>query len=409
MPQFSYRAKKGPKEVVEGVLEAESRYAAISRLTSMDLFPIKVEEKGHMDEKKGALPISLPSSTGGRIGSKELAVFERQLADLIDAGLPLLRALEVLQEQTEHRAMKGMLSGLIEDVRSGKPLSEGMSRFSKVFNSMTVSMVHAGEIGGILNTVLSRLADFAEKDQEMRSKIRSAMAYPIFLCLMGVLTIVVLMVFVIPKLMPVFEDIGQGLPLPTAILLGVSSFLRGYWWILVGVGVLGGVLFRRRLQTKEGRKSFDQMRMTLPLFGPLVKKSEIARFSRTLSALLGNGVPVLQSLRITSDGVGNVILRDELRKVFEEISRGQQLGDCMKKSPLFPPFVVNMIVVGEQGGTLERALDKVADAYEREVDRAVKMMTSLLEPAMILVMGSLVGFIVMAMLLPIFSINLAAQ
>ncbi len=405
MPQFSYRAKKGPKEVVEGMLEAESRHAAITRLTAQDLFPLRVELAGEAQDKKPAL--ALP--TRGRMGSYDLAIFERQLADLIEAGLPLLRALEVFGEQTQNKKMAAVLSGLIEEVKSGTPLSQALKKFPEVFNSMTVSMVHAGEVGGMLNTVLARLADFSEKDQETRHKIRSAMAYPLFLCLMGITTVIVLMAFVIPKLLPVFEDIGQALPVPTQILLFLSTLLRDYWWILGGVITLAVVLFGRWLQTKEGRSAFDAGRLKLPLLGSLIKKSEISRFSRTLAALLANGVPVLTSLKIASEGVGNVVLREELKKVFEEISRGRQLGECMKKSPLFPPFVVNMIVVGEQGGLLERALDKVADAYEKEVDRAVKLTTSLLEPVMILAMGSVVGFIVMAMLLPIFSINLAAQ
>ena len=405
MPQFTYRAKKGPKEVIEGVLEAESRHAAITRLTSQDLFPLRVEEKSALAPSKAHL--MFPG--GSKIGSKDLAIFERQLADLLEAGLPLLRSLEVLQQQTENHKMAGTLTSLIEDVKGGTPLSKAMEKFPKVFNTITTSMVRAGEVGGILNTVLARLADFSEKDQEMKSKIRSAMAYPVFLCLMGIVTIVTLMVFVIPKLLPVFEEIGQTLPIPTRLLLAISFYCRDYWWILLGLALLVIVVFRQRLKTAEGRMAFDKHKLKIPALGPLLKKSEIARFSRTLAALLANGVPVLQSLKITSEGVGNVVLREEWTKIFEEISRGKQLGECMGKSPLFPPFVVNMVVVGEQGGLLERALDKVADSYEKEVDRAVKFMTSLLEPAMILVMGSIVGFIVMAMLLPIFSIDLAAQ
>ncbi len=405
MPQFTYRAKKGPKEVVEGLLEAESRHAAITRLTSQNLFPLRVEEKSRAQETKSALTFTY----AGRIGSKDLAVFERQLADLLEAGLPLLRALEVLQEQTENRKMTDVVSGLVEGVKAGVPLSQSMEKFPKVFNPMTSSMIRAGEIGGILNAVLARLADFSEKEQELKSKIRSAMAYPIFLSLMGMVTIGTLMVFVIPKLLPVFEEIGQTLPLPTRVLLAISFFCRDYWWVMAGVVLLAVVLLQRRLKTAEGRMAYDENKLKLPLLGPLIKKSEIARFSRTLAALLANGVPVLQALKITSDGVGNVMMRKELEKVFEDVSLGQQLGECMRKSRLFPSFVVSMIVVGEQGGLLERALDKVAESYEKEVDRAVKVMTSLMEPAMILVMGSIVGFIVMAMLLPIFSIDLAAQ
>ncbi len=408
MPQFAYRAKKGPNNVIEGTLEAESKHAAITRLTAMNLFPMRVEEAEQPDQKKS---LSSWVSIGGsqKIGIKDLAIFERQMADLIDAGLPLLRALEVLQGQTENRRFKQVLAALADDVRSGMPLSEAMSKSPKIFNAMTVSMVRAGEIGGILHAVLARLADFSEKDQEVRAKVRAAMAYPLFLALMGIVTIVVLMLFVIPKLLPVFEEIGQSLPMPTQILLFISTVMRDYWWVLGGILGLGAVLFRRRLKTAEGRLAFDQTKLKIPLLGPLFQKNEIGRFSRTLAALLGNGVPVLASLKIAADGVGNLLLREELRKVFEEVSRGKQLGECMKRSVLFPPFAVNMIAVGEQGGQLERALDKVADAYEKEVDRTVKTATSLLEPAMILIMGSLVGFIVMAMLLPIFSINLAAQ
>ncbi len=407
MPQFTYKAKKGPKEVVEGVLEAENRHAAITRLATMDLYPLRVEEQSQ--DQQGTKSFSLAMGMPQKIGANDIAIFERQLSDLLESGLPLLRSLEVLREQAEQKKMSFILSGLIEEVKSGTPLSQAMRKYPKVFPAMTTSMVRAGEIGGILDAVLARMADFAEKEQETKAKIRAAMAYPVFLCLMGIVTVVVLMLFVIPKMMPVFEDMGQALPLPTRILLGISNICRGYWWVILGILVLGVTVFRRRLKTPEGRQAFDETLLKAPLIGPLIKKAEIARFSRTLAALIANGVPLLAALKISTESAGNVVLEIELKKIAEEISRGQQLGESMKKSPLFPPLVVNMIHAGEQGGLLERALEKVADSYEKEVDRAVKFMTSLLEPAMILLMGSIVGFIVMAMLLPIFSINLAAQ
>ncbi len=401
MSKFFYRVKKGPDEVTTGTLEAETKQAAISKLSQMGYFPIDVSEVSAAEERAKGIGYALFK----KIGSRDLTTFTRQLSNLLGSGVTLLRALDVLADQTENRYLARIVRDIHDQVKDGKTLSQSLAGHPKIFSSVYVNMVGSGEVGGSLEDVLNRLADFAEKEDEVRTKIRTAMAYPILMAVVGVGTIIVLLAFVIPKLVTMFEDMGQILPLPTRILVSFSGWLTSYGWLALVLIFLIFFLARRRQRSPGGMLAIDRLKLKLPLLGELIRKGEIARFGRTLGTLLSNGVPILQSIDVVSQTMTNEVLRQEVKKLHTNVAQGLSLTKSIKESSQFPALVVNLVAVGEEGGLLENSLLRIAETYEREVDRAVKVTTSLLEPAMILVMGGVVGFIVISMLLPIFQIN----
>lgn len=408
MAHFRYKAKQGPQKVVEGKIEADSQDAAIGKITRMGLYPLTVlkEEEG-IPGGPAKRPI-LALTVKQKIKVKDREAFTRQLADLLNGGLSLFRALDLLVQETEHKGMRSIIEQLRDQVKEGVPLSMACSRFPKVFSPLYTNMVKAGEVGGMLDKVLHRLAEFAEKEEDTRTKIKAALAYPIFLCSVGTVTVLVLLLFVIPKLTVVFEDLGQTLPLPTLILVGFSHFLVKYWWVALLL-VAGLLLLIKNKGVFSGKSLlFDRLLLKMPLVGPLLKKREISRFASTLGTLLGNGVPILRSLEIVSDNIHNQVYKEEVARVLEEVSKGNKLGDTLKSCPSFPLAVSHMVNVGEETGNLEKVLEKISEAYDREVDQATKIFTALLEPILILVLGIVIAFIVMAMLLPIFSIDVAA-
>lgn len=402
MAKFLYKAKEGPDRVIEGTMEAESREQVLDRLQAMGYFPVSIREETPAQEKAFAF------IGEARIRRNDLAIFTRQLSDLLDSGITLFKALHLIEEQTENFPMRQLISTLATEIKEGRRFSETLTRFPGVFSRLYVALVRAGEVGGMLERVLAGLADYLEREQEMYAKVRAALAYPLLMLAVGLATIFILMSFVIPRLVAMFKGLGQSLPLPTLILINISSFLQHFWWLILAVFVLIFFGIDRRAKTKEGKLFFDQLKLKLPLFGELMKKSEIARFGRTLSTLLGNGVPMLVSLDTVVPVVNNALIQKEVERMFNEVRDGSSLSKTIAKSPYFPPLVANMIAVGEEGGVLERSLLKVSESYEREVERIVKVITSLIEPIMILAMGSIVGFIVISMLLPIFQINLVA-
>ncbi len=405
MPRFIYRAKKGPKEEVSGSIEAENKNADLHKLTAMGHFPISIEEE---DIEQAALKKS-PFLRFRRISVRDLSVFTRQLSDLLEAGLPLLRTLSVLQKQTVNRYLQSVIGDLKDSVQDGNPLSTSLQKHPKIFSGLYVSMVKSGETGGSLENVLVRLAEFQESQEELNTTVRQAMAYPALMAIVGTVTIFVLMVFVIPKIVTMFQDLNQTLPLPTVILLNISYFMRDFWWVLVGVASLIYFAFLRIAKTHEGRMIIDRFKLAFPVMGQLILRAEIARFSRTLSTLLNNGVPILEALSVVIDIMENESLKEDTRLAQREVREGSNLAKGLGKGAYFPIFVNNMIAIGEESGALEKALLKVATSYEREVDKAVKVLTTLLEPLMILTMGLIIGFIVIAMLLPIFEISFIAR
>lgn len=406
MQKFLYKAKDGRKQLMEGILEAETERGALSKLSQMGYFPLSIQ-KEEAGPQRQASSRSFSIFTG--IRRRDITFFTRQLSDLLEAGLTLMRALNVIQDQTENPRLQEILGDLVSHVRDGKSFSDALAVYPKVFPPIYVSMVRSGEVGGILGGILARLADFSEKEEELQGKVRAAMAYPALICLVGMGTVAVLLIFVVPKLVILFQDVGQVLPLPTQILIAVSNGVAKYWWGALLIAALGGFLGKRQSLPQGARLAIDRIKLRLPVWGSLIKKVEIARFARSLATLLSHGVPILQAMQSVYQATGNEMLKGELQKIGDLLRGGTTLSQGMRQSRIFPNLVINMVSVGEEAGSLDRSLIKIADTYEREADRAMKMMTALVEPVMILVMGSVVGFIVVSMLLPIFQIDILAR
>lgn len=405
MPKFFYRAKKDPQNITDGYIEAETERAAIAKLFQLGYYPIMVErEKADIQEKGFSLSFFI-----GRIRLRDMAVFTHQLSDLLGSGLTLLNALSVLYEQTENRYLKFVIQKVITDVKDGAPLSVALSKYPNIFSRLFTSMIHAGEVAGVLEEVLKRLSEFYEKEEEVKAKIQMAMAYPLLVSVVGALTIFVLLSFVVPKITAIFVEFGQAMPLPTRFLINISGFFAKFWWLVLSFIFLFMFLLTRFRKAKEGKLLLDKFILGVPALGEFIKKVEIGRLTKSLATLLENGVPILQSIEVVSDTVNNEVLKQEMARVNGLIRDGSSFSKAVKTSSHFPIFVLNMISVGEEGGTLEKALYKIGDSYELEADRLVKIMTSLIEPLMILGMGMVVAFIVVAMLLPIFQINLMVR
>ncbi len=397
--KFSYTAKKLTGEVVNGVVEADDRKAVVMRLQQMQVFPITIE-------KKHAEGITFSFSLG-RVARKDVMTFTRQLSDLLNAGLPLSRSLEVLAKQTPNQKMLEILKSINNDVVEGVPFSTALSKHKKVFSELYCAMVRAGEAGGSLDDVLKRLAEFLENEAETRSKVISAMTYPIIMVVVMVGVVGILFSVVIPKFQTMFQDAGAVLPASTLLLMGVSEFVRSYWYIVITATIIAFILFRQYVKTDAGREQVDILKLKLPLLGDLVRKREVAKFARTLGTLLGNGVNILQALDITEAVIGNEVLAKDVRTMGQDIREGQHLSDRMGKSDLFPPIAVNMVAVGEETGELEVTLNRVADSFEAETERVIKTLTTLMEPLMIVIMAIVVGFIVFSMIMPIFNLSSA--
>ena len=399
MPKFTYRAKGGPNEVLQGMIEAESQEAVLRELDRLGYFPLSIEEA------KASSSSSIPFPIGSKIPSRDITLFTRQLADLLGSGVSLARSLDLLSRQTENRSLRAVIGDIQRFVRDGGTFSQGLARHPKIFSSLYTGLVEAGEAGGALEGVLGRLADFGEKEEETKTKVVQALAYPLLICAVGILTVVFLLIFVIPRIAGLFSDLRTALPLPTRILLTFSRLLSSFWWLMLAA--LAGLFFffKRLGKAPLGSVALDRFKLEVPLFGDLIRKSEIARFGRTLGTLVGNGVPVLRAIEIVSKTVGNKVIQQEVDRTWREVREGLSLAESLSHGNHFPPFVTNMIAVGEESGALERSLFKVADAFEREVDRTTKQITTFLEPVMILTVAVLVGFIVVSMLLPIFQLQ----
>jgi type IV pilus assembly protein PilC len=401
----------------KGTLEVASQNEAIGRVKEMGLFPTKIVEVEKVKEKvdkkakpatkaakkKGAnLNIAIPGLSG-RVKSKVLTSFTRQLATLVDAGLPLLRGLRVLEKQERNATLKQIIGELALSIEGGSTFSEGLAQHPKVFNRLYVNMVKAGELGGVLEVVLSRLAEFMEKAQKIKGKVIAAMFYPVAVLVVATVILTILMVFVIPKFREVFAGLGEGRPLPkfTQIVLGISEMIKDHIiYTAIGVAIFV-IAFMLLLRTKVGRRVFDTLKLKMPVIGPVVSKVAISRFTRTLGTLVSSGVPILQALTIVKETAGNVIVSNAVGAVHDSVKEGETITAPLEASGVFPPMVVSMVDVGEQTGALPEMLLKIADNYDEEVDNAVAAMTSLLEPIMIVFLAVIVGSIVIAMFLPL--------
>ena len=422
MSNFSYEAVDSGGLKIEGQLEVIDQNEAIRRVKEMGLFPVRIVEaklpkRGTRSRlrdasaRQGAEGKKVKSSAlkveiripglSGRVKQSVLAIFTRQLATLIEAGMPLLRGLRILREQEDSPALRKILDSISDQIEGGGSLSEALAAHPKVFNGLYINMVKAGELSGALEITLRRLADFMEKAQKIRGKVKAAMFYPVSVMVVATGILTLLMLYIIPKFREVFDGFGIQLPAFTRFVLGVSNALRGHFlWIVAGVILLwSAFVFTKR--TVGGRRFFDHLKLSMPVFGPVFKKLAISRFARTLGTLLCNGVPILQALNIVKETTGNVVVSRVISSVHDSVKEGETIAVPLKASGVFPAMVAGMVDIGEQTGALPDMLMKVADNYDDQVDNAVVSMTSLLEPIMLVFLAVVVGGIVLAMFWPI--------
>ncbi len=402
MARFSYRAKDSALRVVEGTIEADTESAALNRLGTRGVYPISIAEAGGT-AAHGSLGWS------GRVSQRTLAYATHQLADLLGGGLPVLGALTLLSKQTEHPRLARVIDNLASAVRDGRALSEALAEHPEVFPPLYISMVKAGEVGGGLEQALARLAELGESEAELKSRVLNAAAYPAFVLCVALAMTIFLIAYVIPKLSLVFIESGQLLPLPTRFLLAVSQLFTRWWWALLIAAIAAGWMFKEWRASAAGRAATDRLLMRLPGVGLLIKKLDTARFARTLGVMTSQGVPVLQALEVVAQNMANVVLRRAIGEVETAVREGSSIAAALNASGQFPVFVGNMVAVGEESGTVDAALLKVAATYEREVDRTIRTLTTILEPVLLVVVGGVVMFIVLAMLLPVFQIGLVVQ
>ena len=405
MPVYEYMALNAEGRKRQGIVDAGSIAAARQKLREMAVFPVEIAETADRKREETA-------ARGGtihlfrKVGLQELAVMTRQLATLLGAGLPLVPSLAALVAQIRHPVLKTTLARIKDEVNEGNSLTQSISHFPEVFPPFYVNMVRAGEASGTIDLVLERLADFNEGQQALRTKIRSALAYPLFMFFIGSGVLFFLITFVVPNITNIFREMHQTLPGITVFLIVVSGFLKAFWWMIALI-LLAGIVGLRYVirRTEQGRYLWDRFKLNVLLFGALNRKIAVARFSRTLGTLIQSGVPLLSALEIAKNVVDSIVIADEIRRAAKDVEEGASLSTPLSRSGFFPPIAVEMISVGEQSGNMETMLFRIADAYETEVEANILVLTSLLEPAMILVMGAVVGFIVVSVLLPIFEMN----
>jgi type II secretory pathway component PulF len=405
MPTYRYRAKKGPQEIIESKIQAQSETEAIEKINQIGLIPIRIEE----EHPTASAKTSYWSKPKGKVPSREITIFSRELASLLKSGVPILAALNIISEQSESIHLKNTLRIIHDAVKDGSTFSAVLSMHPNIFSPLYVAMIRSGEDSGALAEVLLRIAGYRAKQEEMISRFRMALAYPVLMAIVGLGTVIFMLTFVMPRLMKVFINLGQDLPLPTKILIFTSNGLRqwGFWIILILALII--LILRRQMRTKAGRIPLSLLKLHLPLYGKFTLKAELARFSRTLELLIKNGIPILQAINIAIPVLENEIIKNQLKQSYKELEQGGSLGRSLRNSRLFPLFMTNLIIVGEESGNLDEALSEIAGSYERDTDESMRIMASLLEPLMILAMGLIVGFIVVAMLLPIFQINVMAR
>src|SRR5688572_6388401 len=401
MPLFAYKAKKDDGSTVQGMLQAETERGALDALGRQGVFPLEIAESG------GAKPAASVAVRKGRrrIKIEDVGLFTQQLGDLLKAGVPINRALATLEAQSSNAAFSELIADLAKEISSGKSLHESLARHPKLFPPLYTSMVRAGETGGFLEDVLHRLASFIDKDLDLRSRLKAALAYPALLVVLGTAAIVFLMVFFIPRFSEIFVKLGSQLPGSTRIVMAVSYFMRDYWMIPVSLLILVPVAWSKITSTFAGRQTVDKLKLAMPVYGDVTRKSAIARFTRTLGTLLKSGVPILSGLSIAKEAMGNAVLMRDIEEAAAGVKQGRSLAEILRRSRGFPAMVVDMIAVGEESGNLDAVLVNLADSYDQQVDRSVKVFISLFEPALLVVMASIVGFVVISMLLPVFTLS----
>ncbi|MBA2433060.1 MAG: type II secretion system F family protein [Chthoniobacterales bacterium] len=421
MPRYTYVALDARGQESTGLVEATSTNEAIGQLRQAGYFPTNVFEEGKLSgreskaakKKVKAVRAAAPAKGKGivlferkTVKPRVLMIFTRQLATLIDSGLPLLRALTVLQKQERDKVLQNTITNLSDAVQGGSTFSEGLAQHPKIFNDLYVNMVRAGELGGVLELVLTRLAEFQEKAQKIKNKVVAAMVYPIIVMFLAVAIMAFLLVFIVPRFEAIFQDMLGDRPLPTITLfvIGVSNAVKEHWMFIIGAIVLALIGYKFAARTARGRLAIDRIKLRTPLFGDLLRKTSISRFSRTLGTLVTSGVPILQALNITRETAGNTIIASAISQVHDAVKEGESIVLPLEASGAFPPMVISMIDVGEETGQLPEMLLKIAEVYDDEVDNAVAGLTSMLEPIMIVFLALVVGTIVIALFMPLISI-----
>ncbi len=401
MPQFKYTARNAAGKTVEGTIEAQVQKMAVDKLRGQRYTVMSLVE---VNGAEGDI-LSRLNPFKGSIKGKDLVIFSRQLATLVSAGVPIVQGLNILCDQIESPAFKKVITGVRTDIESGVAIADAMKKHPNAFSELYVSMIRAGETGGVLDSILERLSSYLEATEELKGKVKGAMVYPIVVCGVASAVTIFLLVGVIPTFKKVFSGFGRELPFPTRILMGISDGLAAHFMLIMCVPVVAFFLFRMWYKTEKGRATMDLVFIKLPVLGELIKKVSVAKFTRTLGTLIKSGVPILQALDTVAKTSGNRVIEDTIMKARESIREGEKIADPLKASGVFPPMVLQMISVGEETGNLETMLTKIADFYDQEVDTAIKAMTSLIEPAVICVMGVVIGAIVICMFLPIFEMS----
>jgi type II secretion system protein F len=418
MPTFSYVAVDGNGKKVSGQLTADNQKDAIARIRQQGQFPTQVTLTSRNGAEAAVAAVGTPAEAVGkekrraplfqRIGTHDMAVFSRQLANLVKGGLPIITSFSALIDHTENLKLKETLMKARSDVEAGSTLHEALGAHPRVFSPLYVNMVRAGEASGELPGVLEWLADLLEKEQARRTQIRSALAYPLLLVVVGTGAVAALITFLIPQFKTVFEEMNQALPLPTQILMGISDLIKARWWLMLGIAALSFFGVRQYGRTPQGRFQLDSLKLRVPILGKLWHKMAVARLARTLSTLLRGGVPILDAMEVVRGVLGNEVLSKAVEEARGRVREGEHLAESLRATRLFPALLVQMLGVGEQTGDLDGVLNTVANTFDVEVDSTMKSLLSLLEPVIILGMGGLVAGIIMAMLLPIFQMNVMA-
>jgi type IV pilus assembly protein PilC len=411
MANFEYIALDAKGTETTGTIKANDEADAISQLRKSGLYPTQVVPAGKggvssAAKKRAKKSQGKGTKVGGRVKSKVLMIFTRQLATLVDAGLPLLRGLSVLGKQEKNRVMAGTINHLADAVAGGSTFSESLGQHPKIFDKLYINMVKAGELGGVLELVLIRLAEYQEKAQKLKNRIVSAMVYPVIVIVIAVAIVVFLMAVIVPRFERIFQEMLGDKPLPaiTQVVIGISRWVQSQWLIVLIIGAVLYAGWKAFSMTKGGRIMIDRIKLKMPVFGPVQLKSSISRFTRTLGTLVTSGVPILQALNITRDTSGNVVVANAIDKVHEAVREGESVVAPLEASKIFPPMVISMVDVGEETGQLPDMLLKIADVYDDEVDNAVDAMTSMIEPIMIVFLALIVGTIVIALFMPMISI-----
>lgn len=406
MPHFSYKARFPNGAVTTAVIEAPDQRTAADKLKAQKLILMEIKEV-----KASGLMAFIDKANPFKPGvnSKELVIFSRQLSTLVSAGVPIVQGLTILVDQAETPVFKKVITGIREDIEQGISIADAMKKHPVAFTELYVSMIKAGEVGGILDTILERLSNYLESAEELKGKIKGAMMYPMIISIIMALITLFLLVFVIPTFQTIFAGFGAALPLPTQILIDLSNFLRQFWYMVIATPIAVAIAFKQWRKTEKGLYITDALSLKAPLFGLLLRKVAIAKFSRTLGTLIKSGVPILQALDTVGKTSGNKVIEAAISKSRESIREGERMAEPLRKTGVFPPMVVQMIAIGEETGNLDTMLNKIADFYDQEVDVAVKGLTSMIEPMVMVVMGVVVGGIVLAMFMPMFEMSSLAS